>query len=249
MPKPVKKTRFRHAVLVVIGALIAVGLAVIFLKTDWHERTIKVNGASRRYLWYAPEKASGKRPLLLAFHGFSGTADGMRKSSKLHELVDANQFYLAYMDGNPTWHRPVPDRPGPDVEFFDALCEELQRKYPIDSSRIYVTGMSMGGEFAIRLASIRSQRIAAVASQGMVTDGAVEAERPFPLLIIVGTEDDRVPPNFFPRVPNAFQERGHEVKVIRPDGVGHRWHVPLNGELWSFLSNHSLEQRPPTHAR
>lgn len=83
----------------------------------------------------------------------------------------------------------------------------------------------------------------------MVTDDAVETERPFPLLIIVGTEDDRVPPSFFPRVPEAFQKRGHEVKLIRPIGIGHQWHVPLNEELWSFLSSHELEQRSPLDAR
>ena len=241
--------RFRRALLVFIGVSVTVS-ALIFLNKDWHERTIDVNGVRRRYLWYAPEEeTSGPRPLLLAFHGFSGTAERMGQSSRLHELVDTHKFYLAYMDGDPTWHRPERDQPCPDVDFFDELCEELQGEYPIDSSRIYVAGMSMGGEFAIRLAGVRSKRIAAVASQGMVTDDAVESERPFPLLIIVGTDDDRVPARFFPRVPEAFQKRGHEVRVIRPVGVGHRWHLPLNGELWSFLSGYDLEQRPTADAR
>ena len=76
----------------------------------------------------------------------------------------------------------------------------------------------------------------------MVTNDVVDAQRPFPLLIIVGTEDDRVPASCFPRVPEAFRDRGHEVEVIRPEGVGHRWHVPLNEALWSFLAAQRLQE-------
>lgn len=236
MKSPIfRRTVFGLAAITIVAAI------VNFQRSDWHEHWIDVNGVSRRYLFYAPNRTDRKLPLLLAFHGFSGTAESMRQSSQLHGLVNKHEFYLAYLDGDPTWHRPRTGQPCPDAEFFDQLCEDLERRYPIDSSRIYVTGMSMGGDFAIRLAGLRSQRIAAVASQGMLTEDAVKAERPFPLLVIVGTEDDRVPPAFFPRVPDAFRERGHEVKLLRPVGVGHRWHVPLNGELWLFLADHRLE--------
>ena len=77
----------------------------------------------------------------------------------------------------------------------------------------------------------------------MCTDGALESERQFPLMIIVGTEDDRVPASFFPTVPAEFRSAGHLVEVLRPEGVGHRWHVPLNEELWDFLSQHRLEKQ------
>jgi poly(3-hydroxybutyrate) depolymerase len=224
--------------LIVLGFLAAI---VAYVRTDWSQRSIQVQDETRRYLFYAPDHFEGELPLLLVFHGFSGTAEEMRESSQLHELVNKHQFFLAYLAGNSTWHRPKPGSPNPDVEFFDQLCDHLEQQYPIDSSRIYVAGMSMGGDFAIRLAGLRSDRIAAVASQGMMTSDVVDSQRPFPLLIIVGTEDDRVPESWFPSVPDAFRERGHEVEVIRPAGVGHRWHLPLNDRLWSFLAGHRLE--------
>lgn len=223
-----------------IGTLVAIGC---LWQTDWHERSIRIDDETRRYLFYAPDQYEGTIPLLVAFHGFSGTAERMRESSKLEELVNKHKFLLAYLDGNPSWHRPRTDAPGPDVRFFDELCEHLEKDYRVDSSRIYVTGMSMGGDFAIRLGGLRSHRIAAVASQGMITNEVVDAERPFPLLIVVGTEDDRVPESCFPRVPEAFRERGHEVKVVRPEGIGHRWHVPFNDDLWSFLIEHRVSLR------
>ncbi len=213
-----------------VFSLIALGILaciVAYYRNDPNRRTIQVDDETRRYLFYEPDHFEGELPLLLVFHGFSGTAEGMQKSSLLHELVNRHKFFLAYLDGNPTWHRIAPERPNPDVDFFDQLCDHLEDQYRIDSSRIYVTGMSIGGDFAIRLAGLRSNRIAAVASQGMITSDVVDSHRPFPLLVVVGTEDDRVPESWFPRVPDAFRERGHEVEVIRPVGVGHSWHVPL----------------------
>ncbi len=232
----------RRTRLIWIPVLLALVAVRVGLNRDWHRHYIDVNGVQREYLLYKPRNPESKElPLLLAFHGFSGTADRMRNSSLLHEMVDEHQFYLVYMEGDPTWHRPAEGRTCVDVEYFDAVCDALMQDYSIDSQRIYVTGMSMGGDFVIRLGGLRSQRIAAVASQAMLTRHAVEASRTFPLLVIVGTEDDRVPPAFFPRVPNEFEEQGHLVEVIRPEGVGHRWHIPLNEKLWQFLSTHRLE--------
>jgi predicted esterase len=71
--------------------------------------------------------------------------------------------------------------------------------------------------------------------------GMVTSEDLFPLMIIVGTKDDRVPSSRFPAVPQAFRNRGHIVEVVRPEGVGHQWHVPLNERMWQFLSSHSLQ--------
>jgi polyhydroxybutyrate depolymerase len=234
---PPKLRRFIFG-LIAIGILIGL---IAYFQIDWSQRTIQVDGETRRYLFYEPDHVEGKLPLLLVFHGFSGNAEEMRESSQLHELVNKHQFFLAYLAGNSTWHRVGPGRPNPDVDFVDQLCDHLENQYPIDPSRIYVAGMSMGGDFAIRLAGKRSNRIAAVASQGMMTSDVVDSQRPFPLLVIVGTEDDRVPASWFPRVPDAFRERGHAVEVIRPEGVGHRWHVPLNDRLWAFLAGHRLE--------
>jgi len=227
-----------------LGALtvaLLAGLALIYGRTDSHQKSVDVDGVNREYLFYAPKDCDAELPLLLVYHGFSGNADRVRKSSKLHELVDEHKFYLAYLDGDPTWRRPKPGSNCPDVDFFDKLVAELETQHSIDQSRIYIAGMSMGGDFVIRLGGLRSEKIAAVVSQGMITDEAVEAKRAFPLRVIVGTKDDRVSPELIPAVPNAFRDRGHIVKVVRPDGVGHWWHAPLNQELWSFLSNQSLE--------
>ncbi len=213
------------------------------LHADPHRRTILVQGHEREYLWYAPPATDGElRPLVLALHGFSGTAAGMAESSKLHELANEQNFYLAYLEGDPTWQFFVREDADVslDVAFFDRLCEELLARYPIDPDRIYVAGMSRGGDFAVYLAERRSTRIAAVVSQGACVAEPEDTERLFPLMIIVGTRDERVPADRFPGVPQAFRDRGHLVEVLRPENVGHRWHVPLNGQVWEFLSAQRL---------
>ena len=236
--------KYRSRILKSAFLVLLVAFSVAYFSVDWRRHRIAVNGGNREYLFYAPSNAKRESlPLLVAYHGFSGTADRMRQSSKLHEMVEEQRFYLVYTEGDPTWHRPHPDRPCPDVDFFDALCDSLTENYSIDEDRIYVTGMSMGGDFVIRLGGLRSNRIAAVASQGMITRYAVDSERPFPLMIIVGTEDKRVPKDYFPRVPDEFREQGHTVEVLRPEGIGHWWHRPLNVALWEFLSSHRLQQR------
>lgn len=77
----------------------------------------------------------------------------------------------------------------------------------------------------------------------MITDDAVASERPFPLLVIVGTEDDRVSASRLATAPERFRKNGHQVEVIQSEGVGHRWHAPLNGEIWRFLERRRLADR------
>ncbi|MFK7769170.1 MAG: PHB depolymerase family esterase [Mariniblastus sp.] len=235
------RKRIKQLPLLMLASFIGIAAWSLYSK-DWHRHRIDVDGVEREYLFYAPPNPSEEKlPLLLAYHGFSGDAERLRRSSLLHEMVDDHRFHLAYVKGNPTWLRPAPGRPCADVDYFDQLCDSLVSEYPIDESRIYVAGMSMGGDFVVRLGGLRSNRIAAVVSQAMITDEAVESERPFPLMVIVGTKDDRVPAKSLLDVPAAFREKGHLVELLRPKGVGHRWHVPLNGAIWKFLSEHRID--------
>lgn len=216
---------------------------------DWHRHTIDVNCAKREYLLYKPKNNDGEpKPLMLALHGFGDDAARMAMQSQLHELAREKGFYLVYLEGDNTWQffTPPDKEVSNDIVYFDRVCEELIARHPIDTDRIYVVGMSRGGDFTMRLAEHRSDRIAAVVSQGACAADIAEMDRPLPVMFIVGTKDDRVPPEHFPVVPDMLRERGHTVEVIRPEGVGHWWHVPSNERMWRFLSSHHLHQKPVT---
>lgn len=230
-----------------LGVASAVGAAVLWVAVfaGPRRRTIVVDGVTRQYLLYTPSsRTPGLKPLVLGFHGFDGTPENMAEESRLYELVDKEGFYLAYLYGDPSWRGFVPENAevSPDVAFFDRLCDELMRSFPIDPDRIYAVGMSRGGDFAVYLAEHRSRRIAAVVSQAACVPKAFEAERPFPLMIIAGTADGGVPQDRLDSVSQALRDRGHVVEVVRPEGIGHSWHIPSNKRLWEFLSRHSLKE-------
>src|SRR5690606_38184402 len=123
----------------------------------------------RRYLWYEPRLSSKElSPLVLVYHGFSGDAERIRNSSLLHDMVDEQDCYLAYIDGNPTWQCFTVGSPisNPDIRMFDVLLYDLLERYPIDPNRVYAVGMSRGGDFVVHLGMRRSQRLAAIVAQG-----------------------------------------------------------------------------------
>lgn len=202
-----------------------------------------VNGERREYLFYAPESSdSSLKPLVLAYHGFNGPAKRLERSSQLHKLAQKEKFYLAYIQGDPTWwcFTPLDRNVNPDIAFFDQLRSELIDKHPIDPDRIYAVGMSKGGDFVVHLGLRRSQALAAIVAQGACILEEQVAERALPMLFIVGTKDGEVTTETIETVPGQYRERGHTVEVIRPKDGRHQWQVGLNDELWTFLSTHSL---------
>jgi poly(3-hydroxybutyrate) depolymerase len=220
-------------------------LVAWFLWTkDWHQRFIKVDNVERRYLWYEPAAASKElRPLVLVYHGFSGDAERIRDSSQLHQMVDDQGFYLAYLDGDPTWHCFTVGSPesNPDIRMFDVLLSDLLKKFPIDPTRVYTVGMSRGGDFVVHLAMRRSQQIAAIAAQGACILDESHAEQPMPMMFVVGTADGQVVQETVDTVPDLYRQRGHEVAFERPKDGPHRWDRSYNDAIWEFLRKSSLD--------
>jgi poly(3-hydroxybutyrate) depolymerase len=211
---------------------------------DWHQRFIGVDGNERRYLWYELTTQSEElRPLVLVYHGFSGDAERIRNSSLLHQMVDEKEFFLAYVDGDPTWHCFTVGSPesNPDIQMFDTLLDDLVEEYPIDPKRVYVVGMSRGGDFVVHLAMRRSQLIAGVVAQGACMLDDLDAEQPVPMLFVVGTADGEVTTEIIEAVPGLYRDRGHEVTVIRPPDGPHRWDRSYNEDIWRFFTKSSLD--------
>ncbi|MGI9455383.1 MAG: alpha/beta hydrolase family esterase [Aeoliella sp.] len=233
--------RSRRRLIWIASFITVIGGVILWLSlfVDWHRHTTLVDGVTREYLLFAPPSRDQElKPLVLAYHGFSGNARRMAEYSKLRELAAEKGFYVAFIEGDPTWHSFIPyeSEVSPDIAFFDRLRSDLLETHPIDPNRIYAVGMSKGGEFVFYLAQKRSTQVAAIVSQGACVSDAVVADRPFPVMIIVGTKDGEVRPDRFPRVPQAFRDRGHMVQVLRPENVGHSWYAPLNEQIWDFLS-------------
>lgn len=194
----------RTLVLLVVATLPALSPATARaapLAPGDHERTVQVGGLSRGYLVHVPRKLAGKAPVVLAFHGGGSSAAIMRRYSELDATSDREGFVVVYPEGTGrlarahTWNGGsccghAQRRGVDDVAFVRSLLDDLGGALPLDTSRIYATGMSNGGIMAYRLACELSDRIAAIAPvAGSLELAECRPSRPVPVVHFHGTED------------------------------------------------------------
>ena len=168
------------------------------------------NGLERKYLLYSPALKpthTGRRPLLLVLHGGGGTNRGMiwLTQERFNELADRDGFFVVYPQGiDKSWNDGRPDKISgahrksiDDVGFFEALIEHLTAQHPIDSERVFVTGISNGGLMSFRLGCSLPDKIRAIAPVTAQIPAAIEprcrSESAVSLAVFNGTEDPLVP--------------------------------------------------------
>jgi polyhydroxybutyrate depolymerase len=171
-------------------------------------KTIQHGNETRSYREYVPVSYNPSLPvpLVLAFHGLG---DNMINFSNVgFQLLGAfDNFIVVYPEAMPSplgnaWNAGVQysgytlNSHIDDVGFVNALIDSVMSEYSIDPARVYVTGFSMGGFMANRLACELSHRIAAVASAAGTRGNLVtncNAWRPVPFCHLHGNEDPTVP--------------------------------------------------------
>jgi polyhydroxybutyrate depolymerase len=165
--------------------------------------TMSMGGYDREYLVYAPSACNEAKacPLIVALHPGASTASNMEKITRFDQLADANGFIVAYPNGiGRGWNagtccgEPMKKNVD-DIAFIRAVVGEIQSRYKIDASRMYVTGFSNGGFMTHYIACKAPDLFAAYASvEGtLMTDpGACRGTKPTPFLVIHGRSDPRV---------------------------------------------------------
>ena len=179
-----------------------------------HGLTLTVDEVVRSYDLYVPGKGSyAKRPLVILYHGHFGssalmTGAGGNKAPYKRWLALAEQYnFLVAIpngekgaDGKRGWNdcradtttNPHTD----DVKFTLALIGTIDRRFPVDQTRIYANGTSNGGNMAIRLAMEVPEQFAAVAAvvaSNPLNNECQEKRRPVPILFMNGTHDPLLP--------------------------------------------------------
>lgn len=166
---------------------------------------------SRRFRIHVPRNYDDTRAVgvVLAFHGYGGSAAGMEGGSVFSTLADQQDFLALYPQGllNKQTHKPFWAEIGPidygvdDVLFVSDILNDVQQKYCIDARRIYATGFSNGGGVTNLLACRLAGRIAAFAplsANAYAIPGGCHPGRPVPLLDMHGTADPLLPYNGIP---------------------------------------------------
>lgn len=178
--------------------------AVEYVAGD-NEGVVFSKGTVRHFDLHLPEGYSPDQtyPLVISIHGYSGTPLNNRYSTRFSEKADAEDFIVVYPKGREDtsnrllgWYsRPSPyEGFSDDVGFISDMITHLEETLPIDSSRIYATGISNGGGMSYRLACDLADRITAIAPvAGAYSSGDdCNPTRPVPVLAIHGRRDSIV---------------------------------------------------------
>ena len=163
-----------------------------------HSLTIDVGGVRRTYLLHAPPGYTGSTPLplVIAMHVYPGTGAAMRDLIRMDAKADQQNFLVAYPNGlNSGFNALVCCGTADDVAFLTSLSRHLVDRWRVDPDRVFLTGMSNGGDMSFRGAVEASDTFAAI---GVVSGGyggsRTEATtyvptRPVSVVTIIGTQD------------------------------------------------------------
>jgi polyhydroxybutyrate depolymerase len=145
------------------------GETSILPRVKYKPAATRVTGATiegRRVVLVEPASPpdAGKLPLVLLFHGDGGDADDLHRSWPF-ERATGGDAYLAYADARhpASWDLETTGD-NPDVAYTVALIDALAARWPIDRTRVYLTGYSSGGFFANTFACQKSDLVRAIAS-------------------------------------------------------------------------------------
>ena len=167
-------------------------------------QTLQHKDVKRRYIVYtppayhsAPQQAF---PVVFNFHGGGMTMAEQMLYTQMNRAADRHGFIVVYPQGiKQDWNMGfgMDYLAGTDdVGFTQAMLDKLKQDYRIDARRVYATGLSRGGFFALRLAAELPQQFAAVASVGATMPEPVVAHHGKPekvgMLLIHGTADQVV---------------------------------------------------------
>jgi predicted peptidase len=199
------------------------------------------------YLLYLPKeldaKADKKWPVILFLHGRGESRGPLSIVAKwgpprMAERGD-NLPYIVISPQCPASSRWTADEQQAGVlNLLDHICE----KYPVDTSRIYLTGLSMGGYGSWKLAADHGQRFAAVApvcGRGNPADGGKLKD--LPIWVFHGTEDRAVDYQHSVDMVEAIEKAGgKKVRFTSMKHVGHNcWSAAYaTPELFQWFDKH-----------
>jgi poly(3-hydroxybutyrate) depolymerase len=210
-----------------------------------------------------PER--GRRPLVIALHGWMNTPQQLAASTGLNPFADQQRFLVAYGLGiGASWNAgdccgQAVAQGVDDLTYLAEVAADVARRHRVDPRRVYVVGFSNGGMMAER-AACQWPGVFAAAGSGS-GPLLVDCHSPLPVRIrhLHGSADTTVPPQggFSPftgtTFPSLEEVRARVAGQAAPgsvfdltviEGMGHRWptaeHDGLDGtaEVWRFLQRY-----------
>lgn len=188
-------------------------------------QSISHNGTRRTYILHKPNSPSDvKLPLVIALHGGKSSGRRLVETSRLNEISDQENFLVVYPDakyGNWSDGRSVISHGTNDVDFINTLITSLASNHSVDTSRVYVIGISNGSFMAQRLACELPHKISAISviagALPIELESVCQPDRPMPVIMFSGTKDNTVPWS------GGTMSRGEGGKVLSPFDTAKWW--------------------------
>jgi polyhydroxybutyrate depolymerase len=165
-------------------------------------QNISVDGMARWYLLTTPAAHKGSpRPVVIDLHGLSEGATLEAITTQFSAEATRSGFIVVFPQGtgNPVGWDIQPataGHPNRDIDFMNAILDNLEGRLCVDTSRIYATGLSDGALFTSLLACTMTDRVAAFAPvAGIVMPVPCHPTHPVAILAFHGTADSTLPFN------------------------------------------------------
>jgi predicted peptidase len=252
------KTMKTLARVLAVSGLLGVGAVSLMSQTPSSAfqtksfRTTLTQPVHLRYLLFLPKEygkdPARKWPLMLFLHGAGERGDDLWK------VTVHGPPKLARNDRNFPFILVCPQCPTGDHWHADALAALLDRvieTHAVDTHRVYLTGLSMGGYGTWHLGLTHPDRFAAIVpicGGGNTEDVLLasprhaEALRSLPVWAFHGAKDQVVNPEESKRMVKALKRFGcREVKLtIYPDANHNSWDATYNNpEVFRWMLDHS----------
>ena len=202
-------------------------------------------GESLNYRIYAPEKIEAGRhyPLVLFLHGAGERGDdnarqlhwgwtivSYMKSKGIDAYLIAPQCPKGKQWVDTPWgllaHK-MPDSPSEPMSLVIELLEKTIKDLPVDASRVYVTGLSMGGYGTWDIVQRRPELFAAAMPVCGGGDSSLAWKiRDVPIWTFHGDKDDAVPVVRSRQMVSALWQCDGNIRYREYPGIGHGCWIP-----------------------
>jgi len=189
-----------------------------------------------------------KYPLVLFLHGAGERGDdNVKQLQYLPELMVTPEYrekfpcFLIAPQCRETkwWVSRGPEKSGvsEQMQVVEGILREVEQKYPVDLTRVYLTGLSMGGFASWNLAARHPDWFAAVVPIcGGGDPESADKLAKLPIWAFHGSEDKVVPPKLSQQMIDAVRDAGGHPKYTELAGVGHDSWTPAYSDPQGVLA-------------
>lgn len=241
-------------------SLLVLGLNLMAFSQKFTFKPFEFHGDCDAFIKYRlliPADTSQPKPLIVFLHGAGERGSDNRKQltyidtifasgwfqSKYPSFVLAPQCPTGQKWVNVDWSRPSmkqPDEPGQSMFALMQLLRQIVKKYPIDTTRIYVIGLSMGG-FGVWDLLYRMPHFfaAGVPICGGADTAIAKKIAHIPIWVFHGAKDNVVPVTLSRNMVKALRKYGANPVYTEYPNVKHgAWFKALsNRQLYQWLFN------------